>query len=153
LFARIPIVKSAEERQAVFETLAMELDIHAMLEERLVYPRLASLPGMATDAHHSLDDHAQVRRMVQEIECTPLADPAWMDRCTRLLDCVAVHVGLEEQHVFPAARAAMSEIDAQTMARALHDLRGQLTAAHVQAKPLSTLQAAGPMPGLRAMGP
>ncbi len=88
-------------RVALVETAADLLTRHAVEEENVIYPALRSA-GMTSGVKAQLDDHADMRSMIRELQELSAEDPLWLDTAKRLKKLVYRHVRQEEQELFPA---------------------------------------------------
>ena len=100
----------AAERVALVETAADLLTRHAVEEENIVYPALRA-SGMTSAVKAQLDDHADMRSMIRELQELAAEDPIWLDTAKRLKKLVYRHVRQEEQELFPALHEAALEGD------------------------------------------
>ena len=100
----------AAERVALLETAADMLTRHAVEEENIVYPALKAA-GMTSAVKAQLDDHADMRSMIRELETLAAEDPLWLDTAKRLKKLVYRHVRQEEQELFPALHEAALDGD------------------------------------------
>lgn len=89
------------ERVALVETASDLLTRHAVEEENIIYPALRAC-GMTTAVKAQLDDHADMRAMIRELEQLSAEDPLWLRTAKRLKKLVYRHVRQEEQELYPA---------------------------------------------------
>ena len=76
-----------------------ELNIHATIEEEIVYPALQELDSHL--AEQSEDEHEEAKELIAEIEDLELDDPAVRQLMVQLKKSVMKHVEMEEKQVFP----------------------------------------------------
>jgi len=103
LFARFGRLRptQVEERRAVADSIATELEIHAKLEEEMFYPLLEPIAPELIE--EGADEHGSIRSMVADVHG---ADPASreLDRAMAALrNEVEHHVAEEESQIFAAA--------------------------------------------------
>ena len=88
----------------VAQQICDELTVHAMVEEELVYPVLASkagYQGLAVEARH---EHGEAKQLVEQIDAGVAAGQDVSDLVRRLKASVQHHVQEEESDLFPRMR-------------------------------------------------
>ncbi len=89
----------------VLEYLLNEIEIHAAVEEEVVYPKLAEVDeGLAES---SQQDHDEVRDLIAEIQDMEPGDPALRKLVRRLEKKLLAHVHREERDVFPILKTRL----------------------------------------------
>ncbi len=128
LFEDLKKPSDEDHRIRVLGRLVESLLVHAVLEERYLYPVLHR-HGLSGQMDQSKEDHDEVRRMLSELVRRPADDAEVEGLVARLERSVKQHVFLEETIVFPRARAALGEDAFERIGRgmeaALADLRRQ----------------------------
>jgi uncharacterized membrane protein len=115
LQARISGGRNPEETVQLAGKLFQELEIHARIEERLLYPALARRDEDEAQARAFAREHAEVRRLVSEYRLIQGDDPGLtlenQSLLTRIMGAVDDHIAREERLAFPilAADAACDE--------------------------------------------
>ncbi len=94
-------IEDAPKRAALVAAVGDLLSRHALEEENVIYPALRSA-GMAEATHTQLDEHADMRALLRELEELSPEDPLWEGAAKRLKKLVYRHVRVEEQELFPA---------------------------------------------------
>lgn len=91
---------------AVATRICDELTVHAMLEEELVYPILATKvgTGLASEARH---EHQQAKQLVSQIEAGLNAGNDVSALVQQLKESVNHHVEEEEHELFPKMQEAV----------------------------------------------
>ena len=130
--------ESAGNRVAVkaehFAEIANELEIHAQIEEKIFYPAVSSIrdddvPDLVQEA---VEEHAEVKRLLAELEGIKPGDGGFDARVRDLKDAVEHHASEEEKEMFPEARtglgAARLERLGGEMSRMKEALRSRLVA-------------------------
>ncbi len=104
LFRTIQTLPSGDEqRRKVADEFTIELVRHSVAEEQYLYPAVRELvPGGAELADKELADHAQVEKMLKELEGTDVGDARFDVLVERLIAEVSEHVRDEEENLFPA---------------------------------------------------
>ena len=93
-------LEDAAGRAALLATEADLLTRHTVEEENIIYPALRAC-GLTGAVKAQLDDHADMRAMIRDLEQTAPEDPAWSATAVRLKTLVNRHVRQEEQELFP----------------------------------------------------
>jgi len=93
-------LEQAAQRAALLETAADLLTRHAVEEENIIYPALRAC-GLTSAVKAQLEEHADMRAMIRDLQETAPEDPAWAETARRLLTLVEDHAAEEEQELFP----------------------------------------------------
>ena len=106
-FARLDDAKTAEELKALWEPLALHLDIHADAEEEIFYPHLLKEAG-GDDAEEETDDaikdHNHIRDGIAEANRHPVGSDAWWTGVWKTRTENSDHLREEEDEVLPDFR-------------------------------------------------
>jgi hemerythrin superfamily protein len=123
--------KDAAERRALLEEIRRELEVHARVEEDVFYPAVRRLPDEnAKDlVEESLEQHDEVRILVEELAQLDPADPDFEDRLTELEDVVEQHAEEEENEIFPIAREKLGTARLEEIGKELESVKESLRAA------------------------
>ena len=78
-----------------------ELTVHAMVEEELVYPVLASKAGYQGLAQEAREEHKQAKLLVEQIDARASNGEDVSDLVRELKESVQHHVEEEESDLFP----------------------------------------------------
>lgn len=108
-YHKLADARDPAEKASQAETLFGELEIHAWIEERLVYPALVEARFESDRAHGFSREHGEVRRMISDFRLAQAGDgdfpPDGQERMARIMNAVARHVAEEEAQAFPALEA------------------------------------------------
>ena len=96
------------KREMLLTKIAYALNKHAIEEENVIYPALAE-SARSAEAQHLTQDHAQVKTFIYDLRRISSTDPVWMARAREFWVSLQEHVREEEDEIFPALRASMSE--------------------------------------------
>ncbi|GHJ47079.1 cation-binding protein [Catellatospora sp. TT07R-123] len=110
-FARLDDAKDAEQMRAVWEPLALHLEIHAEAEERILYPHLLRRGGEHAD-EESLDairDHNKIRDAIAESRRHEVGTDPWWSAVWRARRENTEHLGEEEDEGLPDFRRHASD--------------------------------------------
>jgi hemerythrin superfamily protein len=132
IFKKIPSMHgkdTAQTHEQLFKELATELELHAEVEEDIVYPFLRDRPETGPIVEESLLEHQEIETLLYELKALRPDDQNWMTRLKELHDKVEHHVREEEGRLFPAARKFTSNDQAEQLAETVQttkaELRGQ----------------------------
>lgn len=95
-------------RSTLLMQLKHALSKHAFEEENTVYPALREV-GSKESADKLNHDHGYIKTYLYELEMMNKDDPQWLTRVAEFRQLVERHVREEEDEIFPAFRARMSE--------------------------------------------
>jgi hemerythrin-like domain-containing protein len=109
LFDRIEPATDAATRQQLFAQLKQELDVHAHIEETILYPALKAAAETRDITEEAYEEHQEVKDLLNELEATPADSEEWSDMIMELRENVEHHVEEEEGEMFTKAREVLSE--------------------------------------------
>lgn len=104
-------------RRDLCQKLKEELLAHAEFEEEVFYPTVRERDGVDKQVEHSIEEHQEVKTMLQEIEAMDTTSPEFLDKITELQAAVQEHVDEEESELFPAARKVIEKQEGEEMSR------------------------------------
>jgi hemerythrin superfamily protein len=120
--------KALDSDEAAYEAtvrqVLRELQMHAALEEELLYPAARSAETGLID--QAKEEHESLHRQIGELNSMHLGDEKFAARFTALCECVRQHVRHEEGEIFPALERA--RLDWDELATAMQSRREQLVA-------------------------
>ncbi len=127
IFQRIEATADASQRQQLFGQLKQELDLHAQVEETILYPALKQAAQTRSLTMEAYEEHQEVKDLLAEIEQTPPDDEEWTALVTELKESVEHHVDEEEGEMFPQAREVLGQQTlAEVGARMMQEKQNQL---------------------------
>ena len=95
-------------RATLLMKLKYALTKHAHEEESVIYPALRQA-NSAHDADALNAEHGYVKTYLYELESLPKDSPDWLARVRDFREMLEEHMRMEEEEVFPAFRAILSE--------------------------------------------
>ena len=101
----------ADVQQELAQQIIAMLSQHDAIETQFLYPELRDAGAAQGQqlADHSLDDHQQVRELLNEVDGEDVRDESVYSTLARALSSVMDHVAEEEQQVFPLLRQSCDE--------------------------------------------
>jgi hypothetical protein len=108
-FARLDDARGAEQVRAVWEPLALHLEIHAEAEERILYPLLLKRSDDAEDeTEDAIRDHNKIRDAINEARRHEIESDAWWEAVWKARTENSEHLAEEEDEVLPDFRKHVS---------------------------------------------
>lgn len=99
-------------RRELADTLIAEVMRHAVAEEMYVYPAVEKhVPGGSEHVEHDKKEHAEIVKVMKQIEDADAAAPAFLERVGELAALLRHHIHDEEDEQFPLLRAHISHDD------------------------------------------
>lgn len=125
---------------ALIEEICTELTVHTEVEEKVVYPVLASsVDGGGQMRSRAEDEHGEVTQEIQKIQRLGYDSPEVDASMQRIMQGVTEHVSEEEGEVFPAMRSQLSEERLMTVGEEAMATKEALMAETQEAGPLIDL--------------
>jgi hypothetical protein len=105
-FARLDDADGVEQLRAVWEPLALHLDIHAEAEEAILYPCLLKRGGENADdeTEDAIRDHNKIRDGIAAAARHPIGSDAWWAGVWQARTENSEHLAEEEDEVLPDFR-------------------------------------------------
>jgi hemerythrin superfamily protein len=114
----------AEARFALAGKICEALTVHAQIEEEIFYPAVREAVGDEL-MDEALEEHAQAKAMIAQIQAMDEADEALDDTVKALGKAIDHHVLEEREQIFLKARLA--PMDLKSLAQPLADRKAELT--------------------------
>ena len=107
LLTRVRHAGTASLRREIADQFIASLVRHSVAEETYVYPVVRDylIHGEESVAH-DLDEHAELERLLRELEAADAAEPRFMELVLDLQAALARHIEEEEGQQFPQLRLA-----------------------------------------------
>lgn len=107
IFEKLEPATDATTRRQLFAQLKQELDVHAHIEETILYPALKQAAETREITEEAYEEHQEVKDLLAELETTPADDEEWSDLLLELKENVEHHVEEEENEMFTKARTVL----------------------------------------------
>lgn len=88
------------EQKSLCDEICDELEIHSQLEEEIFYPAASRDASIRPLVEESLDAHAEVKSMIEQLRNLQSNDPQFSASMLQLIDEVERHVDEEENVLF-----------------------------------------------------
>jgi len=124
LFEEFEQAGDAKSKQRIVEEALAELEVHAKLEEDLIYPALR--PEIEEDdlMDEALEEHHVVHVLIGELKKMKPSDERYDAKFTVLAENVRHHIKEEESEMFPKAEDC--DIDWETLSSQVEKKKEQL---------------------------
>lgn len=119
--------RGVKTREELFTQLKQELDVHARIEEEILYPVLKQSKETEDITLEAYEEHHVVKQLLAELEELPKDDETWGAKLKVLQENVEHHVEEEEGEMFKDARKILSQ-------EQIDELGAQLEAAKQEQK-------------------
>jgi iron-sulfur cluster repair protein YtfE (RIC family) len=121
--------RALKGREELFTQLKNELDIHAQIEETILYPVLEKADETHDISLEAYEEHKVVKRLLAELAAEPKDAEEWTAKFTVLKENVEHHVEEEEGEMFKKARKILSEEEIEELGARLEEAKGKQKAA------------------------
>lgn len=108
--------KALKKREHLFHELNMELSIHALAEEKYLYPLLREADETHQMALEAVEEHKVVKRLLKELDSNDKGTEQWAAKLKVLKENVEHHVEEEEGELFKKAKRVISDDVAEKLA-------------------------------------
>jgi hemerythrin superfamily protein len=117
LFERLAEADSGSPSQTrIFAELKRELELHATVEEKYFYPALQQFAEARDLIEEALEEHADIRATLEELDQGDKEDDAWADELSELQQDVVHHVEEEENSILPLAAELLDAAQVEAIA-------------------------------------
>jgi iron-sulfur cluster repair protein YtfE (RIC family) len=117
--------RGVKTREELFTQLKTELDIHAQIEEQILYPVLREAKETHEITLEAFEEHRVVKRLLAELESLPKDDEMWGAKLTVLKENVEHHVEEEEDEMFKDARKVLSTEQIEELGARMEEAKKQ----------------------------
>ena len=120
LFAQFEEANDSRTKERIVRETLHELDIHAKLEETLIYPAIRREMDTHDIMDEALEEHHVAHTLINELKRMTPSDTRFDAKFTVLGESIKHHVQEEEGHMFPEAEKAdlpWEELQQQAMKR------------------------------------
>ncbi|MBD0325812.1 MAG: hemerythrin domain-containing protein, partial [Pyrinomonadaceae bacterium] len=115
--------RGIKTREELFAQLKNELDIHAQIEEQILYPVLKELKETHEITLEAFEEHAVVKQLLAELEVLSKDDETWGAKLTVLKENVEHHVEEEEDEMFKDARKVLGQEQLEELGARLQEAK------------------------------
>ena len=101
--------RGVKTREELFAKIQEELEIHAHIEETILYPVLQKEKEAEDITREAYEEHKVVKTLLAELATLNKDDEQWLPKFTVLKENVEHHVEEEEGEMFKEARKALKK--------------------------------------------
>jgi hypothetical protein len=104
---------ASNDRKSAWSEFYCDVKAHAAAEEETFYAKLMSKTWGQDTARHSVEEHAQLDDLLEELNKADMSSPGWLNKFHSLDHDYRHHIDEEEDEVFTRARETIdaSEIE------------------------------------------
>ena len=110
---------SGKRKLEVFAQIKAELDLHALIEEKVFYPALQKPEETHDLTLEAYEEHKQVKSLLRQLSRARTANEEWQAKAKVLQENVEHHVDEEENELFKKADAALSDEEIEELGQRL----------------------------------
>jgi hemerythrin superfamily protein len=99
LFGELEQAEDATVKQRIVETAVMELEVHAKLEEGIIYPAIRGEIGHDDLMDDALDVHHVVHGLIGDLKKMKLTDARYVAKFTLMVELVRSHHGRRVEEI------------------------------------------------------
>jgi len=118
--------RAGKTRARVLETLAAELNVHELLEEKILYPALEPHAEARDKVLEGYQEHHVADVVVKELRELATSDESWGAKFKVLMENIEHHIKEEEREMFRTARAVLSREELDDLGARMKALRAEV---------------------------
>jgi hemerythrin superfamily protein len=107
--------RGVKTREELFAQLKTELDVHAHIEEKILYPALKEVDKTRDITFEGIEEHHVIKVLLAELDKLDKDEETWTAKFAVLKENVEHHVKEEETDMFPKARKALTEAEIEDL--------------------------------------
>jgi hemerythrin-like domain-containing protein len=115
--------RARKGRRELLATLTAELNIHELMEERVLYPALQARPEAREVVLEGYEEHHVADLIVEELHEVATDDETWAAKFKVLKENIEHHIEEEEGQMFPTARGIFSREELLDLAARMRAVR------------------------------
>jgi hemerythrin-like domain-containing protein len=120
--------RGVKRRAQLLETLTTELNIHELIEERLLYPALKPHQEARDVVLEGYEEHHVADVVARELHTLAKSDEKWGAKFKVFKESIEHHIQEEEGKMFRIARAVLSRDELLDLGARMRALRAELEA-------------------------
>jgi hemerythrin superfamily protein len=118
--------RAVKTRTELFEKLKMELTVHALAEEAVLYPENKEIESTRELGFEAVEEHHVVKILLAELSELSPDTEEWTAKLSVLKENVEHHVKEEEGEIFPKTKKALSAEELDEMGTRLFEEKEKL---------------------------
>lgn len=121
--------RALKTREELFNKLHEELEVHAAVEEQILYPVLKEAAETRDITFEAFEEHHVIKELLKELSTSPKDSEEWTAKLTVLKENVEHHVEEEEHEMFKKARKVLTNEQAEELGARMEAAKTKLSAA------------------------
>lgn len=117
--------RAVKSRTRLLNTLTAELNLHELIEEKILYPALEPHAEANDIVLEGYEEHHVADLVVKELHRTRRDDERWAAKFKVLKESIEHHIEEEERRMFPTARAVLSREELDDLGRRMKALKAE----------------------------
>lgn len=117
--------RAVKGRTELLDTLTAELNVHEMIEEKVLYPALKPHSEARDIVLEGFQEHHVADILVKELHHLSKDDEQWGAKFKVLSESLEHHIKEEEQKMFPTARQVLSPDDLKALGARMRELKAE----------------------------
>ena len=117
--------RAVKGRTALLDTLTAALDVHELIEEKVLYPALKPHAAARDIVLEGFQEHHVADLLVKELHDLAKDDEQWGAKFKVLSESLQHHIKEEEGTMFPAARKVLSAEELQALGARMRKLKAE----------------------------
>ena len=121
--------RAVKTREEAFGKLKIELDVHAHIEEKILYPALKKEAETRDITFEGLEEHHVIKLLLAELAGMAVDSEEWTAKAKVLQENVEHHVEEEETNMFKLAREILTKEQLEDLGTRLEAEKNKVKAA------------------------
>ncbi len=117
--------RAAKSRGELFRTLESELNMHELIEEKILYPALRAHPDARDIVLEGFEEHHVADLLLKELRDLDRGDEQWGAKFKVLKENLEHHIQEEEGQMFRTARGVFSRDELQAMGDRMRTMKAK----------------------------
>ena len=117
--------RAVKGRSALLDTLTAALDVHELIEEKILYPALKPHAETRDIVLEGFQEHHVADVLVKELHEVAKDDEQWGAKFKVLQESLEHHIKEEEGTMFPSARKVLSAEELKELGARMRELKAQ----------------------------
>ena len=118
--------RGMKSRTNLLKTLIAELNVHELIEEKILYPALEPHPQARDIVLEGFQEHHVADLLLNELDALARSDERWGAKFKVLKESIEHHIQEEERQMFRIARAVLSRDELTDLGGRMKALKGEL---------------------------
>ena len=117
--------RAAKSRRELLETITSELNVHELIEEKILYPALKAHPEGRDIVLEGFEEHHVADLLVKELRALRVSAEEWGAKFKVLKENIEHHIQEEEGPMFRTARGVFTREELQAMGAMMRKMKAE----------------------------